>query len=92
MVSSAVNARTPELIVSEVRGLVVRQVLLHRAEATQAAAIRVTRQRFDPAGRMIAATDPRLANANRSTVYSLGGNALATESVDAGWRDRKSVV
>ncbi|RMM67448.1 RHS repeat-associated core domain-containing protein, partial [Pseudomonas savastanoi] len=86
MVSSAVNARTPELIVSEVRGLVVRQVLLHRAEATQAAAIRVTRQRFDPAGRMIAATDPRLANANRSTVYSLGGNALATESVDAGWR------
>ncbi|MDU8541969.1 RHS repeat-associated core domain-containing protein [Pseudomonas syringae group sp. J248-6] len=86
MVSSAVNARTPELIVSEVRGLVVRQVLFHRAEATQAAAIRVTRQRFDPAGRMIAATDPRLANANRSTVYSLGGNALATESVDAGWR------
>ncbi|WP_257605650.1 RHS repeat domain-containing protein [Pseudomonas amygdali] len=86
MVSSAVNARTPELIVSEVRGLVVRQVLLHRAEATQAAAIRVTRQRFDPAGRMIAATDPRLADANRSTVYSLGGNALATESVDAGWR------
>ncbi|MDU8456077.1 RHS repeat-associated core domain-containing protein [Pseudomonas syringae group sp. J254-4] len=86
MVSSAVNARTPELIVSEVRGLVVRQVLLHRAEATQAAAIRVTRQRFDPACRMIAATDPRLANANRSTVYSLGGNALATESVDAGWR------
>ncbi|EKG36313.1 Putative insecticidal toxin complex [Pseudomonas syringae pv. avellanae str. ISPaVe037] len=48
--------------------------------------MRVTRQRFDPAGRMIAATDPRLADANRSTVYSLGGNALATESVDAGWR------
>nr|WP_232924916.1 RHS repeat-associated core domain-containing protein [Pseudomonas syringae] len=48
--------------------------------------MRVTRQRFDPAGRMFATTDPRLANANRSIVYSLGGNALATESVDAGWR------
>nr|WP_306805536.1 RHS repeat-associated core domain-containing protein [Pseudomonas syringae] len=35
---------------------------------------------------MFATTDPRLANANRSIVYSLGGNALATESVDAGWR------
>nr|WP_232918122.1 RHS repeat-associated core domain-containing protein [Pseudomonas syringae] len=48
--------------------------------------MRVTKRRFDLAGRMIAATDPRLADANRSTVYSLGGNALATESVDAGWR------
>ncbi|MCF5351137.1 toxin [Pseudomonas syringae] len=86
MVSSAVHAHTPELLVCEGRGLVVRQVLLHRTEATEAAAMRVTRQRFDPAGRMIAATDPRLASANRSTVYSLGGNALATESVDAGWQ------
>ncbi|MCK9736627.1 toxin, partial [Pseudomonas syringae pv. syringae] len=86
MVSSAVHARTPELIVSEVRGLVVRRVFLHRTDAAQAAAIRVTRQRFDPAGRMIAATDPRLANTNQRTVYSLGGSALAIESVDAGWR------
>ncbi|AKF47653.1 RHS repeat domain-containing protein [Pseudomonas fragariae (ex Marin et al. 2024)] len=86
MVSSVVHAHTPELIVCEGRGLVVRQVLLHRTEATEAAAMRVTRQRFDPAGRMIAATDPRLASANRSTVYSLGGNALATGSVDAGWQ------
>ncbi|OBS34448.1 RHS repeat-associated core domain-containing protein [Pseudomonas syringae] len=86
MVNSAVHSHTPELLVSEVRGLVVRQVLLHRTEVAEAAAMRVTRQCFDPAGRMIAATDPRLANANRSTVYSLGGNALATESVDAGWR------
>ncbi|WP_024959716.1 RHS repeat-associated core domain-containing protein [Pseudomonas syringae] len=89
MVNSAVHSHTPELLVSEVRGLVVRQVLLHRteaAEAAEAAAMRVTKRRFDLAGRMIAATDPRLADANRSTVYSLGGNALATESVDAGWR------
>ncbi|MCJ2372364.1 RHS repeat-associated core domain-containing protein [Pseudomonas sp. RGM 3321] len=86
MVSSAVHAHTPELIVCEGRGLVVRQVFLHRTETMEAAAMRVTRQRFDPAGRMIAATDPRLASANRSTVYSLGGNALATESVDAGWQ------
>ncbi|POD32764.1 toxin [Pseudomonas syringae pv. syringae] len=86
MVNSAVHSHTPELLVSEVRGLVVRQVLLHRTEAAEAAAMRVTRRCFDPAGRMIAATDPRLADANRSTVYSLGGNALATESVDAGWR------
>ncbi|WP_332874739.1 RHS repeat-associated core domain-containing protein [Pseudomonas syringae] len=86
MVNSAVHSHTPELLVSEVRGLVVRQVLLHRTEAAEAAAMRVTRQRFDPAGRMFATTDPRLANANRSIVYSLGGNALATESVDAGWR------
>ncbi|MQQ36201.1 toxin, partial [Pseudomonas sp. SZ57] len=86
MVNSAVHSHTPELLVSEVRGLVVRKVLLHRTEAAEAAAMRVTRQRFDPAGRMFATTDPRLANANRCTVYSLGGNALATESVDAGWR------
>ncbi|PBP77698.1 RHS repeat-associated core domain-containing protein [Pseudomonas syringae] len=86
MVNSAVHSHTPELLVSEVRGLVVRQVLLHRTEVAEAAAMRVTRRRFDLAGRMIAATDPRLADANRSTVYSLGGNALAAESVDAGWR------
>ncbi|WP_235664448.1 RHS repeat-associated core domain-containing protein [Pseudomonas coronafaciens] len=86
MVNSAVHSHTPELLVSEVRGLVVRQVLLHRIEAAEAAAMRVTKRRFDLAGRMIAATDPRLADANRSTVYSLGGNALATESVDAGWQ------
>ncbi|WP_440063648.1 RHS repeat domain-containing protein [Pseudomonas syringae] len=86
MVNSAVHSHTPELLVSEVRGLVVRQVLLHRTEVAEAAAMRVTKRRFDLAGRMIAATDPRLADANRSTVYSLGGNALATESVDAGWR------
>ncbi|PBP53378.1 RHS repeat-associated core domain-containing protein [Pseudomonas syringae] len=86
MVNSAVHSHTPELLVSEVRGLVVRQVLLHRTEVAEAAAMRVTKRRFDLAGRMVAATDPRLADANRSTVYSLGGNALATESVDAGWR------
>ncbi|WP_054086856.1 MULTISPECIES: RHS repeat domain-containing protein [Pseudomonas syringae group] len=86
MVSSTLHANTPELLVSEARRLIVRRVLLHRTEAPESAVTRVTRQRFDAAGRMIAAIDPRLDSANQRTVYSLGGNALATESADAGWR------
>ncbi|SDW24775.1 insecticidal toxin complex protein TccC [Pseudomonas syringae] len=86
MFSSALHAQTPELAVADSRGLTVRHVLLHRTEVTEVAVARVTGQRFDPAGRMIAAIDSRLDRANRSTVYSLSGSALFTESVDAGWR------
>ncbi|WP_236425883.1 RHS repeat-associated core domain-containing protein [Pseudomonas syringae] len=86
MVTSAMHAHTPKLMVCEARGLIVRLVLLHRTETAEVAVSRVTRQRFDPAGRMITATDPRLTSPNQRTVYSLGGSTLATESVDAGWR------
>ncbi|MCF5671920.1 hypothetical protein GIV48_13930, partial [Pseudomonas syringae] len=70
MVTSAMHAHTPKLMVCEARGLIVRLVLLHRTETAEVAVSRVTRQRFDPAGRMITATDPRLTSPNQRTVYS----------------------
>ncbi|WP_191627996.1 RHS repeat domain-containing protein [Pseudomonas fluorescens] len=50
---------------------------------------RITRQIFDPAERLVAHWDPRLwGNApapNLATIFSLSGQALLSDSVDAGW-------
>ncbi|MGX1089247.1 RHS repeat domain-containing protein [Pseudomonas sp. AP3_22 TE3818] len=51
---------------------------------------RITRQRFDAAGRLIESWDPRLwgtvPKPNLVTVYGLSGQPLLTDSVDAGWQ------
>jgi insecticidal toxin complex protein TccC len=47
----------------------------------------VTHRLYDPAGRLIASRDPRLAQKpNLITILSLSGQALLTDSVDAGGR------
>ncbi|WP_080995144.1 RHS repeat domain-containing protein [Pseudomonas fluorescens] len=86
---------TPTLRVSEARGLVVRDVQFHRREVDDPIDTRVTEQRFDAVGRLVASRDPYLfdlAKTDETTPFnlrqtmSLSGVALATDSVDAGWR------
>ncbi|MFL1527305.1 RHS repeat-associated core domain-containing protein [Pseudomonas sp. O230] len=86
---------TPSFQVSDARGLPVRTVQFHRREAGDPFDTRVTEQRFDAAGRLLASRDPYLFNLahtdasapfNLRQVTSLSGVALMTDSVDAGWR------
>jgi len=81
-----VHWRTPALAVSDARGLPVRQVAYLRSAADDTPLALVTRQRHDPAGRLIEQWDPRLPVPCLTTVYSLDGSPLKSDSVDAGWR------
>jgi insecticidal toxin complex protein TccC len=80
---------TPTLTVTDARGLTVREVTYCRQHVEQPAETRITRQVFDPAERLVAHWDPRLwGNApapNLATTFSLSGQALLSENVDAGW-------
>ncbi len=80
------HAHTPTLVVTEPRGLLVRSVAFHRREQNQSVDERVNRQTHDAAGRLISQRDPRLTQPNLLTTYSLSGQVLLTDSVDAGWR------
>ncbi len=73
------------LSVVDSRGLPVRMIASYRAHSSDALQIHMTRHAYDPAGRLLASRDPRLPLPNQITVYSLGGQALLTDSVDAGW-------
>ncbi|WP_122754776.1 RHS repeat domain-containing protein [Pseudomonas viridiflava] len=88
--NGTLHQHTPALDAFDCRGLRVRHVSLHRARATDEAVARITAQRFNLAGQMIAALDPRLGGAaqaaNSTHVFSLTGQTLFTDSVDAGWR------
>ncbi|WP_122580345.1 RHS repeat domain-containing protein [Pseudomonas viridiflava] len=88
--NGTLHQHTPALDAFDCRGLRVRHVSLHRAQATDEAVARITAQRFNLAGQMIAAVDPRLGGAaqaaNSTHVLSLTGQTLLTDSVDAGWR------
>lgn len=86
---------TPNLAVSDPRGLGVRAIQYHRRLAADPLEARVTHQRFDAAGRPLASRDPYLfalaqndasVPANLSQVFSLSGVPLSSDSVDAGWR------
>ncbi|WP_347904249.1 RHS repeat-associated core domain-containing protein [Pseudomonas purpurea] len=86
-----VDSHTPHLTVIDGRGLPVRQVAYWRRDvSTLVPERRVTAQQHDAAGRLVAQRDPRLLapteRPNLSTVYSLSGAVLLTDSVDAGWR------
>ncbi|WP_392889019.1 RHS repeat-associated core domain-containing protein [Pseudomonas migulae] len=89
------HAGTPTLQVSDARGLMVRTVQFHRREADDPTDTRVTEQRYDAVGRLLASRDPYLfdlARTDEATPFnlaqltSLSGAALSTDSVDAGWR------
>ena len=86
----SINQNTPTLTVSDPRGLFVRTVSWHRSATQDAVQARTTHQRYDAIGRLNQQWDPRLFElsdlANQSTRYSLGGQVLLSESVDAGWR------
>lgn len=84
--SHALHAQTPALSVTDSRGLSVCLIACHRTNETDMPALRVTRCAYSPAGYLIASHDPRLPMPSQRSVYSLSGQALLTESVDAGWR------
>jgi insecticidal toxin complex protein TccC len=93
--SSHAHLGTPTIQVSDARGLPVRTVRFHRRETDDPIDTRVTAQRYDAVGRLLASRDPYLfglAQTDASTpfnvqqVLSLSGSALLTDSVDAGWR------
>lgn len=81
-----VHRRTPALAVSDARGLPVRQVAYLRNVADDTPAALVSHQQHDHAERLIEQWDPRLSAPALTTVYSLDGTVLQSDSVDAGWR------
>ena len=93
--SASIHRNTPSLVAVDPRGLIVRNVNYHRSSAEDEPQVRIHRQVFGSTGLMIEQWDPRLLQLSRSqpdtapnqrTVYSLGGQALRTHSVDAVWR------
>ncbi|MCI3946925.1 toxin [Pseudomonas syringae] len=87
--NGAVHAHTPTLAATDPRSLTVRGIAFLRQHSSQPAEGRVTLQTYDVAGRLIAQRDSRLSSdalPNISTLHSLSGLPLLTNTVDAGWR------
>ncbi len=89
------NAYTPSISVIDPRGLAVRALAYCRQAATEPVSARVTHQVFDSLGRLVEQRDPRLfalnqndasVLANLTTIHNLTGQALCSDSVDAGWQ------
>jgi insecticidal toxin complex protein TccC len=86
--TTTVHWRTPNLTVIDSRGLPIRQIAYLRKVAAGPVETLITRQHYDAAGRLLEQWDPRLYGLvpNQTTVYSLSGEPLKIDSVDAGWR------
>jgi len=84
------DTATPTLSVIDSRSLMIRSVGYCRHPDSPDIVPRITRQVFDAAGRQVASWDPRLwgtaPKPNLATTYGLSGQALLTDSVDAGWQ------
>lgn len=89
------HSHTPSISVIEPRGLAVRALAYYRRAADEPVETRVTHQHHDTAGRLTEQRDPRLlalmragdsVPPNLSTFYSLSGQSLCSDSVDAGWQ------
>ncbi|WP_253563419.1 RHS repeat-associated core domain-containing protein [Pseudomonas laurylsulfativorans] len=86
---------TPSLSVIDPRGLAVRAVAYCRLATDKPITARVTHQVFDSLGLLVEQRDPRLfalnqnnvsVPANLTTIHNLTGQALCSDSVDAGWQ------
>ncbi|KWT11574.1 sugar-binding protein [Pseudomonas syringae pv. avii] len=93
--NSIMHTNTPQLAVSDSRGLPVRSVQFYRGADGQPVEARVTQHYFDKAGRLIASRDPRFSSrlkydvcapVNLMQIVSLSGALLLSKSVDSGWR------
>lgn len=93
--SAALHHRTPTLQALDSRGLPTRHIAYHRLVPSDAAQARITKLTHDAAGRVATQYDPRLfarleagqqMRANMTTLYSLSGLTVLTQSVDAGDR------
>jgi hypothetical protein len=88
-----IHSKTPVLAVTDPRGLTICRVDYWRCDASQMPETRIHRTARDAAGHAVKQWDPRLwalqsddplAPANLDTVYSMNGQALRSNSVDAG--------
>ncbi|AIL61896.1 RHS repeat domain-containing protein [Pseudomonas alkylphenolica] len=86
---------TPSLTVIDPRGLPARTIAYHRRDVEEDIAAHVHRQVFNAMGHLSQQWDPRLlelseiavgVQPNQTTLHSLSGQVLQSESVDAGWR------
>ncbi|WP_409497821.1 RHS repeat domain-containing protein [Pseudomonas fragi] len=93
--SYQLHQKTPVLTSMDGRGAMLRTVAYHRVAADGPTSTRATLQRYDARGHRVEQWDPRLSAlaetdtqvmANQKTCFSLSGQALRNESVDAGWR------
>lgn len=94
--SSPLHQHTPTLCAIDPRGLPVRRVAYHRATARDHPQARINRQVFSAQGLLREQWDPRLTvlhtsadpgvKPNQCLRYSLSGELLRTDSVDAGWQ------
>ncbi|MFL1527315.1 RHS repeat-associated core domain-containing protein [Pseudomonas sp. O230] len=89
------HSHTPSISVIGPRGLAVRAVAYHRRAVNEPLDTWVTHQLHDAVGRLTQQRDPRLfalmqsgvsVPPNLSTLYSLSGQSLCSDSVDAGWQ------
>lgn len=92
---ASLDAYTPQVTSVDPRGLSVRTIDYHRAQAGSPAAPRITRQKHDGQGRLVACIDPRLGRQaesdptvkdNLCSHFSLSSATVLSDSVDAGWR------
>lgn len=93
--SYSLHQHTPTLSAIDPRGLPVRSVAYHRETALEQPQARIHRQVFCAQGLLREQWDPRLnvlrsadpaVNPNQRQHYSLSGQLLHTDSVDAGWQ------
>ncbi len=88
--SAALHHHTPRLNVVDPRGLEIRAIDFWRNQATDTPQRLVNRVDHDAAGHPVNCWDARLwesqAAVNLATVFSLSGQALLSDSVDAGWQ------
>ena len=89
----SMHSKTPRLSANDPRGLSVRAVDYWREVEGTSAQTRINRTGFNAAGHAVEQWDPRLwllqmsdplAPANLTTVYTLNGQVLHSDSVDAG--------
>ncbi|UST63011.1 RHS repeat-associated core domain-containing protein [Pseudomonas moraviensis] len=82
--------RTPDIVAWDGRGLAVRQIACLRKPSDPAVQMLVARQYYNATGAVVEKWDARLFGSsprpNLALVYSLNGEPLKTDSVDAGWR------
>lgn len=89
----ALHAFTPTLRVIDPRGLTITTVAFYRVNMNDIVQPRTQRHAYNAVGHLTRQWDARLwalndATPNQTTVHSLGGQPLRTESVDAGQRVR----
>ncbi len=85
--------QTPTVSVLDNRGLSIRDIGFHRTVVSGDTDTRITRHQYDNRGHLNHSIDPRLYDAKQTNdsvkpnfiwQHDLAGNALRTESVDAG--------